>query len=212
MQIGDRFLWRLVTPHSSADEAVEAVLRLDRARLSYGPYVFDFRKRRSEGGELVLTLTPDGGTVPVRRPLLIGHEKHPHDKAGPMDYQDGFEIETQRPADQVIILAVKGEIDVCTSLGLMEAIIEAFAKHPEVIAVDLSELRYMDSAGLGALLQSARHIEDGGVRFAVILPLDRQLMQHPQLIGVHRSLSVYESREEALGPWLDEAGEFPAGA
>ena len=88
-----------------------------------------------------------------------------------MDYQDGFEIETKRPTAKVVLLAVRGEVDVCTSLGLMESIIEAFAEHPEVIAVDLSELRYMDSAGLGVLLQSARHIEDGGMRFAVDLAL-----------------------------------------
>ena len=128
-----------------------------------------------------------------------------------MDYQDGFEIETQRPTAKVVLLAVRGEVDVCTSLGLMESIIEAFAEHPEVIAVDLSELRYMDSAGLRVLLQSARHIEDGGVRFAVVLPSGHRLAQLPQLIGLRQLLHVYESVEEALGPWLDEAGELPAG-
>ena len=76
MHIGDRFHWQLETPHPSAGEAVEAVLRLDRAKPSYGPYVFDFRKGRSVRGELVLTLTPNGGVYPVRRPLLIGHDRH----------------------------------------------------------------------------------------------------------------------------------------
>ena len=128
-----------------------------------------------------------------------------------MDYHDGFEIETQHPAAKVVLLTVRGEVDVCTSLGLMESIVEAFTEHPEVIAVDLSGLRYMDSAGLRVLLQSARHIEDGGVRFAVILPSDHPLAQLPQLIGLHRLLSVHESREDALGPWLDEAGELPSG-
>lgn len=128
-----------------------------------------------------------------------------------MDYQDGFEIETQRPAAKVVLLAVKGEVDVCTSLGLMESMIAAFAEHPEVIVVDLTELRFMDSAGLQGLLQSARHIEEGGVRFAVILPSDHPLAQLPQLIGLRRLLHVHESVEDALGPWLDEAGELPAG-
>jgi anti-anti-sigma factor len=128
-----------------------------------------------------------------------------------MDYQDEFEIETQRPADKVVLLMVRGEVDACTSLALMQSLIEAFAEHPEVIAVDLSELRSIDSAGLGVLLQGARHIEDGGVRFAVILPSDRRLAQLPQLVGLHRQLSVHESREDALRPWLDDAGELPAG-
>ena len=126
-----------------------------------------------------------------------------------MDYQDGFEIEVHRPAAKVVLLAVRGEVDVCTSLGLMEAIVEAFSEHPEVIAVDLSELQHMDSAGVRVLIQSACHIEDGGVRFSVVLPSDHRLAQ---LIGLHRLLSVQESREDALGPWLDEAGELPTGA
>jgi anti-anti-sigma factor len=128
-----------------------------------------------------------------------------------MEHEDEFEIEMQRPADKVVLLALRGEVDVCTSLALMESLIEAFVEHPGVIAVDLSELRSIDSAGLGALLQGARHIEDGGVRFAVILPSDHGLAQLPQLVGLHRQLSVHESREDALGPWLDEGGELPTG-
>lgn len=129
-----------------------------------------------------------------------------------MDYPyDGFEIETQHPTGKVALIAVRGEVDVYTSLGLMESIIEAFARHPEVIALDLSGLRYMDSAGLRVLFESARHIEDAGVRFAVILPSDHDLAQHPQFVALHRTLTVHASVEEALGPWLDEAGGLPAG-
>ena len=76
MQSGDRFHWQLETPHPRKGEAVEAVLGLDRAKLSYGPYLFDFRKSSSERGELVLTLTPDGGPYPLRHPVLIGHDSH----------------------------------------------------------------------------------------------------------------------------------------
>ena len=76
MQSGDRFHWQLKSSHPQAGEAVEAVLRLDRAKLSYGPYLFDFRKGRTATGELILMLTPDGGPYPLRRPLLIGHDRH----------------------------------------------------------------------------------------------------------------------------------------
>jgi anti-anti-sigma factor len=126
-------------------------------------------------------------------------------------YQHGFEIETQHPAAGVVLLAVRGGVDVCTSLGLMESLIEAFAEHPEVIAVDLGDLRSIDSAGLRVLLHGARHIEEGGVRFVVVLPADHGLAHLPQLDGMHRAIAVHESLEDALGPWLDQAGELPAG-
>ena len=128
-----------------------------------------------------------------------------------MDFQDGFEIETQHPAAGVVLLVLKGEVDVCTSLGLMESMIEAFAEHPEAIAVDLSGLRSMDSAGLRVLLDGARHIEAEGVRFVVVLPADHGLAHLPLFDGMHRTIAAHESLEDALGPWLDQAGELPAG-
>jgi anti-anti-sigma factor len=125
-----------------------------------------------------------------------------------MDYDnEGFEIETRRPAPKVRVLALSGEVDVCASLGLMESVVEAFREQPEVIAVDLTGLRFMDSAGLQVLLQSARHIEESGVRFAVVLPSDHPLTGQPHITGLHRRMNVHESAEDALGPWLDEAGE-----
>ena len=75
MQNDDRFHWQLETPHPPTGGTIEAVLRLDRATLSYGPYLFDFKRGRTEHGELVLTLKPDGGDPP-RRPVLIGHDSH----------------------------------------------------------------------------------------------------------------------------------------
>lgn len=97
------------------------------------------------------------------------------------------------------------------SLRLMESIVAAFGERPEVIAVDLSGLRYMDSAGLRVLVRGGRHIEDAGTRFAVILPPDHRLAQLPQRVGLRRLLDVHESMDDALRPWLDEAGEIPAG-
>jgi anti-sigma B factor antagonist len=125
-----------------------------------------------------------------------------------MDYDyEGFEIETRRPAPNVRVLAVRGEVDVYTSLGLMDSVIEVYRERPEVIALDLTDLRFMDSAGLQVLLQSARHIEEGGVRFAVVLPSDHPLARQPHLTGLHRRINVHESAEDALGPWLEEGGE-----
>ena len=76
MQRDDRFQWQLRAPQPTTGEAIEAALALDEAKLTYGPYLFDFAKRRSPSGELVLTLTPNSGPYPDRRPVLIGHERH----------------------------------------------------------------------------------------------------------------------------------------
>ena len=129
-----------------------------------------------------------------------------------MDSLDGFEIDVQRPVSGVILLALKGEVDLWTSFQLMESIIEAFHEHPALVVVDLSDVRFMDDAGLGILAEGARHIEEAGGRFAVVCPSHHRVTRQLQLAGLEPALHVRESADDALEPWLDsEAGEIPAG-
>jgi hypothetical protein len=53
-------VWRATTPHVPASDAVEAALDRDTAELSYRACSFAFAKTRTEGGHLLLTLTPSG--------------------------------------------------------------------------------------------------------------------------------------------------------
>lgn len=81
-----------------------------------------------------------------------------------------FRIGVSHPTTGVVLLRVRGEVDVYTSLSLMDSIIEAFSEHPVLITVDLSAVGSIDSAGLGTLEEGARLLEDGGVHFAVVSP------------------------------------------
>ena len=132
-------------------------------------------------------------------------------QAGGSDSCEGFEIDVQHPATDVVLLSVRGEVDLWNSVALMEAIIGAFAEHPELIAVDLSDVAFMDAAGLRVLAEGAHHMEEARVRFAVVCPTSSQVAGLLGSANAHRLLNVHESTEDALGPWLDEAGELPAG-
>ena len=128
-----------------------------------------------------------------------------------MSSRDGFEIDVQRPAATVILLRVEGKLDLWTSLPLMDAIVDAFHEHPELIAVDVSDVLSMDGTGLRVLVEGARRIEEGRVRFAVICPAGSEVARPLDQADVQRVLTVHESLDDALGPWLDGAGELPAG-
>jgi anti-anti-sigma factor len=125
--------------------------------------------------------------------------------------RDGLEIEVRRPAQRVVLLTLAGEIDLWTSFPLMEAILDSVHEHPALIAVDLSDAWFTDAAGPQVLLEGARRIGDGRTRFALICPAGSQVARLLEETGVHRALNVHESVDDALGPWLDEAGELPAG-
>jgi anti-anti-sigma factor len=123
----------------------------------------------------------------------------------------GFEIVAERPSQKAILLRVTGDLDLWTSVSLMESIIAANAEHPELIAVDLSDAKDIDAAWLRVLEEGAHLLEGAGVHFAVICPSGHELADIPQLACLHHVLNVHESTEDALRPWLDEAGELPAG-
>jgi anti-anti-sigma factor len=119
----------------------------------------------------------------------------------------GFNIVSERPAPKAVVLRVTGEVDLWTSFTLMESLIAAQSEHPDLIAVDLSDVPLMDDAGLRTLEEGARDLADGGVHFAVVSPPGHELAHLPQLAGLHRVLNVHESVKDALGPRLDETGE-----
>jgi anti-anti-sigma regulatory factor len=118
-------------------------------------------------------------------------------------------IDTQRPARGIVLFGLKGAIDLATSLVLMESIVGAFAEHPSLIAVDLTDVLCIDDASLRALAEGARYIAQGRVRFVVICLAAHRLA--PQLVSLDSALELHETAADALGPWLDREEGVTAG-
>jgi anti-sigma B factor antagonist len=67
-------------------------------------------------------------------------------------------------------VALRGEIDVLTVDQVRIALAGALAAHPHDLIVDLSELTFIDSTGLGALIAGFQRARDAGVRFRLAHP------------------------------------------
>ena len=126
-----------------------------------------------------------------------------------MDPHDHFQIEVLHPAPEVVLITLRGEVDLWTSFPLMEAIAAAVGEGPELIAVDLSQVRCMDEAGLRVLENGARHTLTG--RFAVICPEDSEMTPLLRRDGLHGALNLHQSAIDALRPWLADEDEELAG-
>lgn len=59
--------------------------------------------------------------------------------------------------ENTLMLALDGELDLATSWRLEEAVHEAAETGAQRILIDMERLRYLDSAGLGALLRAKRY-------------------------------------------------------
>jgi anti-sigma B factor antagonist len=73
-------------------------------------------------------------------------------------------------ADRTVTVGLHGEVDVLTVDQVRVALTEALAAQPQDIVVDLSELSFIDSTGLGALVFGFQRARDAGVRFRLARP------------------------------------------
>src|SRR5881398_3342001 len=65
------------------------------------------------------------------------------------------------------VLALKGEIDLHVSPSITASLNELIDKKPERLVVDLSDVTYIDSAGLAALIQAMQKVEGYGGKFVL---------------------------------------------
>lgn len=96
-----------------------------------------------------------------------------------------------------IIFRLRGSLDIATSPSVRAALLEEAGDGKQEIIVDLTDLEFLDSTGLGALIGAQRRaLEQGGhVRLVVSEgPIARLL----NITGLVRVFSVYHSLDAAL--------------
>lgn len=103
---------------------------------------------------------------------------------------------TSHTTDSTITLTVEGEVDVSNAKELRYRLEKAADEAPEALCVDLSEVSYIDSTGIGVLVGAAHKAQEAGYAFNVA---------HPQK-NVARVFTLLELDEE-LGLISDESEE-----
>ena len=98
------------------------------------------------------------------------------------------------PGHAVVLVA--GEIDISTSDDLADTVAGALDGHG-VVLLDLAEVTFIDSSGLGVLVRSHRHAEAADAWFAVVHP-SRQTRRLITVLGLDQLVHVHDSHEQAL--------------
>ncbi len=74
-----------------------------------------------------------------------------------------------RDTDEVTV-TLRGEVDVLNVDQVRVALVEALEPRPRSVVVDLAELSFIDSTGLGAIIFGFQRARDEGVDFALRRP------------------------------------------
>jgi anti-anti-sigma factor len=95
------------------------------------------------------------------------------------------------------VVELSGEADLNDSAALRETLAAQTAGPPATLVLDLSQLRFMDSAALHVILVAGRSVTGQGGIFALAAPQEavRRILQ---LSGADQLLPVYESVAEAV--------------
>lgn len=106
------------------------------------------------------------------------------------------DIKSEHNGD-AIVYRLRGSLDLATAPSLRAALVEAANEGKHEIIVDLSQLEFLDSTGLGALIGAHRRALESGGRVRLIVnegPIQRLLT----ITGLMRIFAVYSSLDAAL--------------
>jgi anti-sigma B factor antagonist len=97
----------------------------------------------------------------------------------------------------VPVLTVGGEIDVATSPELHERLSTLIEFGPPLVVVDLTDVSFIDSTGLGVLVGAVKDVRAGGgdLRLVVTRP---QILKLLELTGLDTVFSVTSSPNDAV--------------
>jgi anti-sigma B factor antagonist len=99
--------------------------------------------------------------------------------------------------DGAVVVSLAGELDLYNAEEVRSALLEACADEPEVLVVDLEEVRFIDSTALGVLIEARSRMGDrSGFRLAAPGLETRRALE---VSGLDRHFLVHDTVAEALG-------------
>jgi anti-sigma B factor antagonist len=110
----------------------------------------------------------------------------------------GFHVVDEPIDEQTRVIAPEGEIDAFTAPQLGTRLLTLADQGKTDVVVDLSRVTFMDSAGIGVLLDGLRSLGSRRRRLVVVCPTQR-ILRPFEVTGLSARLPIAGSREEALG-------------
>lgn len=113
---------------------------------------------------------------------------------------DAFRVDLSRQGE-CLVAAVHGEIDLATAPTLVAAVeseLEPQASVTARVVVDLSEVEFLDSSGLNALVRLEQTLAGRGVDVRLVSPRDRIVRQVFEITHLTEALRVVDSLADAL--------------
>jgi anti-sigma B factor antagonist len=99
-------------------------------------------------------------------------------------------------AGNAYVVRLGGELDLYNSAEVRAALVDACARAPERIVVDLTEVEFVDSTALGVLIETRTRLDNRGALILAAPGLETR--RALQISGLDKLFALHDSVPEAL--------------
>lgn len=107
-----------------------------------------------------------------------------------------MDMTIERIDDVTVVLLPGKDLDASNTEEFKSKIAPSLKAHAKMV-FDLSQLRFIDSSGLGAFLSCLRQLSTKGGELK-LCGMSKQVYQTFELVRMHRIFDIYSSRTEAV--------------
>jgi anti-sigma B factor antagonist len=107
-----------------------------------------------------------------------------------------FHAELARPADEVAVVTLEGEVDLYTAPEFKEVLLRGIDEGARHVIVDLSGVTFVDSTALGVLVGGGKRLLDSG-SLGIVCSDDR-IRRILEIAGLAGVFALYRTLDEAL--------------
>jgi anti-anti-sigma factor len=100
--------------------------------------------------------------------------------------------------DAVPVARLGGDIDIVYVPGLRERLLTAIRNHDLGLVIDLTQVRYIDSAAINVLFELAERLGTRQLRLALVVPADGLVDRVLSIVDVAAVATVQRSLDAAL--------------
>ena len=112
-----------------------------------------------------------------------------------------MELKTERD-ENTLTTTVEGRIDSTNALEFEEAIRTSIVESDRAVIMDLTELAYISSAGLRAILMAAKHLWKQDAKL-MLCSLSDSVGEVFEISGFDKIIPIHETRDQALAALQD---------
>lgn len=110
-----------------------------------------------------------------------------------------FSVDCSRADAGPLIAAIAGDVDIANAEALVDAVFTAFQTDPKPgVVLDFTAVDFMDSTGIRAILEIARHLDDEDAAGLVLLNPATPVAKLLSLAGLDDRIPVAADLDQAL--------------